>query len=213
MSPVGFQRTGLRLDRSDRFRDLRLYLVASEDTYAVPQYFDALKDNEVIDDRKVEVRVLPSGTTGDLAQSNPAAVLARLVGFVVDDPLPFDERWLCVDLDHWGTGRHAPNLARVCKEALDAGCQLAISNPAFEVWLLLHFSDEPKATQAECETAIRAAVGSYNKARLQPHLYTRDAVDLAINRARALDTDPSQRWPQQPGTHVHRLVERLPRRV
>lgn len=211
MSPV-FQRTGLRLDRRDRFRDLRLYLVASEDTYAVKQYFDALKANEVIDERKVEVRVLPSGTTGVLVQSNPASVLARLVGFAIDDPQPFDERWLCLDLDHWGTGRHAPNLARACKEALEAGCQLAISNPAFEVWLLLHFSDEPKATQAECEAAIRAVVGSYNKTRLQAERYTREAVDLAIARSRALDTDPTQRWPQQPGSHVYRLVERLPRR-
>lgn len=213
MSPAGIQRTGLRLDRRDRFRDLRLYLVASEDTYAVKQYFDALKDNEVIDDRKVEVRVLPSGTTGELVQSNPASVLSRLVEFAVDDPQPFDERWLCLDLDHWGTGRHAPNLARACKDAFDAGCQLAISNPAFEVWLLLHFSDEPKATQAECEAAIRAIVGSYNKTRLQPHLYTREAVDLAIARASALDTDSKQRWPQEPGTHVYRLVARLPRRA
>jgi RloB-like protein len=213
LSPAGILRTGLRLARRDRFRDLRLYLVASEDTYAVKQYFDALKDNEIIDDRKVEVRVLPSGGSGETAHSDPASVLARLIEAVVDEPQPFDERWLCLDLDHWGTGRHAPNLARVCKEALDAGCQLAISNPAFEVWLLLHCSDEPKSTQAECEAAIRAAVGSYNKARLQPDIYTRDAVDLAINRARALDTDPTQRWPQQPGSHVYRLVERLPRRV
>lgn len=211
MSPV-FQRTGLRQDRRDRYRDLRLYLVASEDTYAVTQYFDALKDNEVIDDRKVEVRVLPSGTTGELAQSNPTSVLSRLVEFAVDDPLPFDERWLCLDLDHWGTGRHAPNLARACKEALEAGCQLAISNPAFEVWLLFHFSEEPKATQAECEAAIRAATGSYNKTRLQPDLYTRERVELAVSRARVRDTDPTQRWPQQPGSHVYRLVERLPRR-
>jgi hypothetical protein len=192
---------------------MRLYLVASEDTYAVKQYFAALKENEVVDDRKVEVRVLPSGTGGDLARSNPRSVLSRLVEFVVDDPLPFDERWLCLDLDHWGAGRHAPNLARACKEALDAGCQLAISNPAFEVWLLLHFCDEPKATQAECEASIRAAVGSYNKARLQAELYTRETVNLAIARARDLDIDPTQRWPQQPGSHVYRLVERLPRRV
>lgn len=129
---------------------------------------------------------------------------------MIDDPQPFDERWLCLDLDHWGTGRHAPNLARACKEALEAGCQLAISNPAFEVWLLLHFCDEAKATQAECEAAIRATVGSYNKKRLQSHLYTREAVERAIARARALDVDPSQRWPQRPGSHVYRLVERLP---
>lgn len=188
-----------------------VFLVASEDTHAVEQYFDALNDNAVFDTRKVVIKVLH---TGDSGRSDPMSVRQRIseVDRALDEKLDIDERWLCIDVDNWDKGRHAPNLARACKEALEADYQLAISNPAFEVWLLLHFSNEPKATQAECEAVIRVAVGSYNKTRLESALYTREAVDLAIARARALDTDPTQRWPQQPGSHVYRLVERLPRR-
>lgn len=209
MSPIRIRRAGLLPAAKERFRDIRVFLVASEDTYAVEQYFEALKDNEVFDTRRVVVRVLG---TGDSGRSDPVAVRRRLTEIerAMDENFDVDERWLCLDVDHWGTGRHTPNLARACKEALEAGYGLAISNPAFEVWLLLHFSDEPKATQSDCEAAIRAAVGAYDKTRLQAHLYTRETVGLAITRARALDFDPSQRWPQQPGSHVYRLVERLP---
>lgn len=192
-----------------RFRDMGVFLVASEDTYAVAQYFEALTDNGVFDTRRVVIRVLG---TGDSGRSDPASVRLRLAELErsLDERLDVDQRWLCLDVDHWGTGRHAPNLARACKEAREAGYGLAISNPAFEAWLLLHFADEPKATQAECEAVIRALVGSYDKTCLRSELYTREAVELAITRARALDVDPDQRWPQQPGSHVYRLVESLP---
>jgi len=209
MSRVRIRRAGLLPVDQDRFRDMGVFLVASEDTYAVAQYFEALKDNRVFDTRRVVIRVLD---TGDSGRSDPASVRLRLTELErsLNEKLDVDQRWLCLDVDHWSTGRHTPNLARACKEAREAGYGLAISNPAFEVWLLLHFADEPKATQAECEAAIRAAAGSYDKTRLQAALYTRKAVALAIARARALDTDLTQRWPQQPGSHVYRLVESLP---
>lgn len=212
VGPSRISRTKL-IDRSVRQRDAYLVLVASEDTYAVDQYFKALEANAIIDERKVRVVVLD---TGDSGRSAPLAVRQRLADAErgIDELRPLDERWLCLDLDHWGTGRHTPNLARACKEALEAGYQLAISNPAFEVWLLLHFCDEPSPTQKACEDELTELLGArYDQTRLQPDLYTRETVDLAIARARALDTDPNQRWPQEPGSHVYRLVERLPRRV
>ncbi|MCA9709813.1 MAG: RloB domain-containing protein [Myxococcales bacterium] len=211
MSPPPTRRAGL-LDRAVQQRDARLFLVASEDTHAVRQYFAALESNGVVDVRRVRVVVLD---TGDSGHSDPAAVRQRLADVErdLDELRPMDERWLCLDVDHWATGRHTPNLARACKEALEVGYQLAVSNPAFEVWLLLHFGEEPESTQAACEARIRALTGSYDKTRLRPERYTAPAVTQAIERARALDVDPTQRWPQAPGTHVYRLVERLPRRA
>jgi hypothetical protein len=212
VSPFRIPRKSL-IDRTVQQRDAHLVLIASEDTYAVQQYFAALEANDVIDARKVKVFVL--ATAGELGRSDPSSVKQRLVAAErgLDEVRPMDERWLCLDVDHWDKGRHAPNLARACKEALEAGYELAISNPSFEVWLLLHFCDEPQATQSACEAAIRAAVGSYDKTRLQAHLYTREAVDFAVARARTHDVDRNQRWPQQPGSHVYRLVEQLPRRA
>ncbi|MEX1368136.1 MAG: RloB family protein [Nannocystaceae bacterium] len=211
MSPPPIRRMGL-LDRRLQRRDARLVFVACEDTFAVRQYFEALEHNAVVDARRVSVHVIP--TDAAAGQSDPRSVKARLDRLTRDLDLlrPMDERWLCLDVDHWATGRHAPNLARACKEALEAGYQLAISNPAFEVWLLLHFVEQPRSTQAECEAAIRDAVGSYAKNSLQPQRYTAERVAQAIERARALDVDHTQRWPQQPGSQVYRLVERLPRR-
>ncbi len=204
------RRTGL-LDRKTQHRDARLFLVASEDRYAVQQYFDAAEANGFVDARRVRVVVLPTGPKG---RSDPRSVRDRLAELeqALDFLSPLDERWLCLDVDHWATGTHTPNLARVCKEALEAGYQLAISNPAFEQWLLLHLVDEPRPTQSECEVQLRELLGAYNKRRLAVHPWTISRIEDAIERARTLDTDPSQRWPQEPGSTMYRLVERIPRR-
>ena len=209
MTPPIVRRTGL-LDRTVHNRDARLFLIASEDTYAVEQYFDALQRNGVVDSRRIRIKALPNEPGGG---SDPASVLQRLdiVTRDLDELRPLDERWLCLDVDHWATGKHAKNLARVCQDAEKAGIGLAVSNPSFELWLLLHFTDEPKETSAACEQAIRSLEGSYNKTNLVAERYTAQRVDAAMQRAKALDTDESQRWPQTTGTRVYRLVERLPR--
>ena len=56
MSPL-ISRTGL-LDRTVNRRDVRLFLIATEDTYAAKQYFQILRDNGVVDTRRVHVKVL-----------------------------------------------------------------------------------------------------------------------------------------------------------
>ena len=100
---------------------------------------------------------------------------------------------------------------------------LALSNPAFEVWLLLHVKDIFEYSTAELEelfenrrVGMRTRLerelvklcGSYNKAKpdlshFLPH------VDTAIIRAEALVRDPNERWPNYFGTHVFKLVRKL----
>ncbi|MCB9761346.1 MAG: RloB domain-containing protein [Alphaproteobacteria bacterium] len=201
MSPPLIRRTGL-MDRKVQHRDARLILVATEDRYAGPQYFDILQRNAVIDRSRVKVHVL---ATGEDNRSSPHHVLQRLDDFQVGLE-PMDERWLSLDVDRWGE----KGLSQVCAEATKKGYRLAVSNPCFEAWLLLHFVDRIDATTAEaCVRALRAVAGSYNKTRLQSERYTTPTVRAATSRARALDMNPLDRWPQATGSHVYRLMEGL----
>ncbi len=50
-----------------------------------------------------------------------------------------DELWICIDADHWIRGSHQRELAEVLRQCRSNGYGVAISNPCFEVWLLLHF--------------------------------------------------------------------------
>lgn len=195
------RRTGL-LDRSVQRRDARLYLVATEDTYAGEQYFAALQQNGVVDARRVKVHVIttPEGS----GRSSPRAVLARLRDFEAG-LLPMDERWLSLDRDRWPERL----LGEVCREALQAGWFMAVSHPCFEAWLLLHLCDEVPDQARGCEEALRTLLGSYSKTNLPCKPWTLPTVREAIERARARDTAPADRWPRQPGSHLYRLVERL----
>lgn len=52
-----------------------------------------------------------------------------------------DELWICIDTDHWIRGGHQAELSQVLQECRSKGYGVAISNPCFEVWLLMHFAD------------------------------------------------------------------------
>lgn len=195
------RRAGL-LQRPVEQRNAWLCLVASEDTYVCKQYFEALQANGVVDARRVHVVVFPTLDT----KSSPRAVLDLLLEIKVNLK-PMDQQWLSLDRDRWPEKQ----LADVCREVRQKGWFMAVSNPCFEAWLLLHLNDDPIPTSGRgCEVALRSALGgSYNKANLRPEPWTPSAVRTACARARARDLTPDHRWPQTPGSHLYRLVERL----
>lgn len=186
------------LDRTTNVRDATLYIVATEGEKTEKAYF-ALFGNS-----RVRVVVLPTDETG---RSGPRHVLDRLDAFQGTYDLGAgDERWLMIDVDH-----HRPEeLNPICQEAEQKGIWLAISNPCFELWLYLHLADAD-ASDTNChavETRLRNALGGYNKANLDTNRFAPHVAD-AVERARNLHANPSERWPAFPGTHVYKLVERL----
>jgi hypothetical protein len=120
-----------------------------------------------------------------------------------------DQFWVLLDTDHWTDANHVAAFSRAVKESEDMGFRVAVSNPCFELWLLLHVADVGSVSDcASVEQELRRVLGSYSKtntptARLMPGL------DSAIERARVLDV--SGRWPQRTGTQVFRLIENLRR--
>lgn len=181
-------------------RDARILPARTE-----PSYFNALKLNNIINKSRVVVKLVPtpqnsSGST-PANSSAPKYVLQRLKEAEASYELtPMDERWLVLDVDRW------PKLPSIARQAIQAGYHLAVSNRCFEVWLLLHFVDEAPATKEELETATKTHVPGYFKKHVPPDPFTRESVDLAIERGRQGDSS-NARWPSKPGTtHVHRLL-------
>ena len=90
--------------------------------------------------------------------------------------------------------------------------ELAVSNPSFELWLLLHVADAPAVVRssADCEVELRRVLGTYSKVSPDLGIFARrSTVEAAIARARALDPGDGSRWPHETGSHVHRLAARL----
>lgn len=186
------------------YRDDRLFIIATEDTYAPEQYFS------IFHNPRIHLQVLPT----EDCDSSPDHVLQRLDRFIDEYQMQDDDEfWLMLDTDHWIEPNHVSNFTRVCREAAQKGYSLAHSNPCFEIWLLLHLTDldstESFGRCAGVEQRLKEICGEYNKRNVDCNRFPLEDVALAVERAERLDDCPNDRWPQRTGTHVYRVVKKL----
>jgi len=193
-------------------RDDRFFVVATEDVYAPKQYFDHIKLP------RVKVLVLPTDVASNL--SAPCHVVGRLKAAHAvlkerGEVQAGDEFWVCIDTDHHIKDTHLRGTLEALMQAKHAGFELAISNPCFELWLLLHHEDVAPGTVyangEAVEAALNAKLGAYNKTSIQKDMFPLSKVPDAILRARVLETspdDPAGPWPASTGTRMYRLFEK-----
>lgn len=182
-------------------RDTRLIIIAAEGTTTEKTYFES----SLFHNHRVQVRVIE-------AQNNlsaPNHVLDRLKSFAkVIDFQSNNRLWFMVDKDRWPDKQ----LSEICSCAIRGNLKadLAISNPCFELWLYLHHAawTQGAVSSKEMTGNLRALLGGYKKARLDIESF-RDSIDIATQRAKALDKNPKGRWPENPGTHVYKVIEAI----
>ena len=61
-----------------------------------------------------------------------------------------DAFWLVSDCDHWVQPNQFQNLTQVLQQCRQKSTQVALSNPCFDLWLLLHFTDFPAEDILTC---------------------------------------------------------------
>lgn len=205
-------------ERREAFRDARLIVIASEGKDTERIYFEALAKEYT--NPRVHVHIL-GRSEAEQNNSSPEHVLKQLNYYKEQYELEADdELWLVVDKDRW-TVAMLSRVATECSQEL--AMHMALSNPCFELWLLLHIEDAPSLTPEEqmlwmenrrksknadpyLKVRLRQKMGSY-------HESSYDALSLivhvedAIERARALDKNPTDRWPQTLGSRVYLLAE------
>ncbi len=188
-----------------------MFVVATEDTHAPKQYF-ALFKNE-----RIHLEVL--GTrTGE--GSDPGTVVKRLEAFADKYQIAEDDQlWALLDTDHWVDVSHRKNLVEAIQNARRRTWHVAMSNPCFDFWLLLHHEDVAPGTRfgvcRDVGARIRAVLGEFNKSNLKAEHYPIEKVKLAIARARGLEPEENfagaaaDHWPENAGTRVFLLMEAL----
>lgn len=187
-------------------RDDRIFLVASEDRYAVKQYFDGLKF------RRVKVVTLPTEDNN----SSPQHVVDRLKAAVKKYDLGGeDQLWYALDTDHWVEPNHMASWVDALKRASQFEARSAISNPCFEIWLLLHLAEDltclPDKPNAKCvEEKLRQTLPKgYSKTNVPMEHFPREKAELATVRAGKTDPNPAEPWPKTAGTHFYRLMRAI----
>lgn len=86
---------------------------------------------------------------------------------------------------------------------------LAVSNPKFELWLLMHFEDAAgAATSQQCSERLNRYLPGYDKGHIDTGKL-KPGIASAVARAQQKDQPPCTDWPRSSGTTVYRLVEKL----
>ena len=213
-------RNSLMRERREAFRDARLIVIASEGKDTERIYFKALAKEYT--NPRVHVHILER-SVDEQNNSSPEYVLKQLNDYKSQYELEADdELWLVIDKDRW-TEAMLSHIATECSQ--EVAMHMALSNPCFELWLLLHIEDatslipeeqmlwmenrrKSKNADPYLKVRLRQKIGSYNESSYDT-LSLIAHVEDAIERARALDKNPADRWPQTLGTRVYLLAESI----
>ena len=173
----------------------KLFVLAVEGRKTEQEYFAIFTQKGSV----VKVECLPSGSN-----CSPGKVLRRMAARLRKEALkPSDEAWLVVDRDEWQDEQLSPLHAWTKQKA---NYSLAVSNPKFEYWLVLHFEDgRGVVTARDCDARLRQYLPDYDKG-IDGKKITPERIDQAIRRARLRDDPPCEDWPRKTGSTVYKLA-------
>lgn len=203
--------------RPSGYRDAKLIIIAAEGSNTEKRYFEDLAG--IYYKPNVHIEVLDRLNTN----SDPKTVIESLDNFRKYYSLRknFDELWLVIDVDRWG----GKKLSDVGTQCFQKNYGYAVSNPCFELWLLLHLKSleeypeeklheflenkrKAKYKRTPLELELVNILGAYNKGNLDTSKIL-SKVNDAIEQARKLDRNPEHRWPAKLGTRVYLIAEKI----
>lgn len=201
-------------NRISGVRDPSLIIIAAEGEKTEFKYFTFCR-NEFHDSR-VKLHFLERDIEKK-SWSSPEHVLDQLNQYASENGIKStDEYCLVIDIDSWPEAQLSA-VAQICAQK---GYLLTVSNPCFELWILLHIIDiendfdtsQLNEIFENKDNHIKQLLhnyGGYDLNGLNIEKFKTD-VQQAIIRARKFDSSPEQRWPQYLCTRVYRLMEKLP---
>ena len=145
-----------------------------------PLYLEALKRQpNVKDAASVDLRIAAEHGMPEALVC--AAIKAR--DRSADEEDEIDEFWCAFDVE-WP--RNHPRLREAVQQARDNGIKLAISNPCFEIWLILHFEQHGSWLDNDGARRLRRRLDGAPDKGLDPAKYM-PLVSKAMDNATALE--------------------------
>lgn len=202
-------------DRISGVKEPTLIVVAVEGAVTEQNYFKGIMEKLEEDGTRLKLRVLPPRTQG---HSSPKHVLAQLSEYHSTFGMEASDE-LCLVIDRDNQAWDEDEIAFVARECASKQFLLALSNPCFELWLLLHHVDVSAENEQQkqkilenkkgfLKKEIGRVKGGYKTSKLKLDDFW-EYTDLAISRAKVLDVEPQHRWPNAIGTRVYLIVEKI----
>jgi RloB-like protein len=196
----------------------KIIVLAFEGNDTEQMYFEEFKESEIFNNDLIYLHLLkrPKSDTN----SAPNHVFNKLKREAKDE-YNFegnDELWMIIDTDKW---KNIEEMILECEK--QKNMFVAVSNPCFEFWLLLHIKDISEYNSEEMQlilqnrkvslnrnyvdTKIVEILGSYNKSNPKPELYI-PKIENAIKQAKNLNQS-DENYPKSLGSFVYKIVEKL----
>ena len=135
---------------------------------------------------------------------------------------PEDEFWIVSDVDD-NLDNHKTEFEKAIQECEKKGYKYAISNPFFEIWLLLHHDEvsEEDRKYAVTKTHPYEATDHFRirltekgaPLRDQKHLkfehYSDEKIRLAVQRAKELVKGKEEKIPSDYGIYMYQIIEEI----
>lgn len=198
------------------------------------QIYDGVKGRvQLISVAEDEVHTRPQKRTREqnqvLGKSKPWQLVERIDKFKREkestyefSKYPEDEFWIVADVDD-NLNIHKTEFENAIQECDEKGYKYAISNPFFEIWLLLHHDDVNENDKKYAVTERHPYEATdYFRIRLaekgaplkeQKHLqledYSDEKVRCAVRRAKELMNGRDEKIPSDYGTYVYKIVDEI----
>ncbi|MBN2572036.1 MAG: RloB domain-containing protein [Ignavibacteriales bacterium] len=182
------------------------------------QYFDGIHDMDT--DSIVKVERLEKLEDTD-TKSHPNHVLDLLEErkeHWQEHGIDPNELWMVVDRDKQNVSEEQLN--SIIEKCVENGYNLALSNPTFEFWLLLHIkdssdynkevllnNDKVNKNRRFIDKELSDLLDGYNKKKIKFEKFE-SGINLAIKRAKVLPTENTELL-NELGTSVCLLVEKI----
>lgn len=185
------------------------FLLCCEGSGTEPGYFRSLAEflrNPLID--LIEIEIAEHETTDPKQIVEQAKRLRsdaiREAKRMHDDNLRYDQVWCVFDRDQHVYFDEAIN------QALDNALDLAVSNPCFELWILVHFQDQTAGLdRKDARRKVKTYIPNYDKSITFGELKGRTVK--AARRASKIESNAKERGKatDNPTTGVWKLVHKL----
>ena len=183
--------------RGEPFRDATFLIIACEGAKREKVYFETLaKGNQ-----RIKIRVL-SPSEDVTGRSAPHWILERAIVFTEEiGANEYDRLWFVLDIDKWRR-----DSLETIKSECHSNWEIAISNPCFEVWLIMHYLDPEEIESISCRN-LKTELNFKIKGGYKVETALRN-VKAAIERAKKVD-QADHFIPSIKTTKVHILVDQI----
>ena len=210
---------GKRVIESESQDSKEIYLVSiASEGKTEEQYFDGIHDLDSSEIIKVERLEKNDDTDTKSHPNHVIELLDERKEYWKEHGIEANELWMVVDRDKQNVSED--QLKAIINKCNQEGYNLALSNPTFELWLLMHISDlkeyssddllsndKVNKTRRFIEKELSTILKGYNKKNLKFDRFE-DGIMDAIKRAKELPTDNANLIDKL-GTSVCVLVEKL----